>query len=559
SGSPYTMQVSRETSYEDLQKLILKEMAPILHDDILTTSQTSGIFKMRISDPACNDNEPPCYLEPHLEHPLFMEAVDQALALCSEEGGPAHMKLVLEWTAKAKSAIIADEIDVVEEHSSVKLLRAQALQGGAPLTLEECLRHYTKAETLTMDDAWRCPQCQQYIPVIKTLDVWSLPDILVVHFKRFRQQTLRGRNSTKLTTMVDFPVYGFDMTPHLANKHNSNLNNHNLESQNTVIINNMTNWSPWKRPRKQSASNDNTYDLYAVIYHHGTDLETGHYTAACKNPYDNNWYLYDDAKVSNLSQQANDIGTELVNNSAYILFYQKRYGLYVSSSSNSSSAASTSSVGSAGDHWVSRMPKFVPPKHTKAVEKSTVTNVTPAKQAEEIQTTQEVVKQPELTSSDQVSLRNSQNTLHSSQSNVKKLENKSTNTVNVTNIECETSKVPATVAEVRKPIYTTSIYINSSGNASITSTNPSNSLENDKLSPVISMHRINGINEDIRTNSNPHRYTNGYESMATIYRYSHVDEPEKSYHSDGGVHTRSTSWVPLQSYNSKMNHSQVSM
>lgn len=37
------MQVPRETSYEDLQKLILKEMAPILHDDILTSSQPSGV------------------------------------------------------------------------------------------------------------------------------------------------------------------------------------------------------------------------------------------------------------------------------------------------------------------------------------------------------------------------------------------------------------------------------------------------------------------------------------------------------------------------------------
>lgn len=32
-GSPYTMQVSRETSYEDLQKLLLKEMRSTLTDD----------------------------------------------------------------------------------------------------------------------------------------------------------------------------------------------------------------------------------------------------------------------------------------------------------------------------------------------------------------------------------------------------------------------------------------------------------------------------------------------------------------------------------------------
>lgn len=33
------MQVGRETSYEDLQKLILKEMNIILHDDVLVNSQ----------------------------------------------------------------------------------------------------------------------------------------------------------------------------------------------------------------------------------------------------------------------------------------------------------------------------------------------------------------------------------------------------------------------------------------------------------------------------------------------------------------------------------------
>ncbi|XP_050298037.1 ubiquitin carboxyl-terminal hydrolase 31 isoform X2 [Anthonomus grandis grandis] len=363
-GSPYTMQVSRETSYDDLQKLLLKEMAPILHDDILTSSQSKGVFKMRISDPAWNETEPPCYLEPHLEHPLFMEAVDQALALCSDDGGPAHVKLVLEWTESARMSIIADQSDAIEEHSTVKMLRAQALQGGAPLTLQECLQDYTGAETLT--DAWRCPHCKQYQPVVKTLDVWSLPDILIVHFKRFRQHTIRGANSSKLTTMVDFPVNGFDMSPHLASKrHPQNLPQNNMTESEMISINN--GWSPWKRARKQSNCHENVYDLYGVCYHHGSDLETGHYTAACKNPYDQNWYLYDDAKVVNLSKDSDDVSSVLVNNRAYILFYQRR--CMGNSNSSNSSAASTSSVGSGSDHWVTRMPKFVPPKFAPAIVK----------------------------------------------------------------------------------------------------------------------------------------------------------------------------------------------
>lgn len=93
------------------------------------------MFKIRISDPACNYNEPPCYLEPQLEHPLFMEAIDQALALCSEDGGPPHVKLILEWSFDTKKAVIADDKDLVEEHSSVKTLRTQALFGKNFLSL----------------------------------------------------------------------------------------------------------------------------------------------------------------------------------------------------------------------------------------------------------------------------------------------------------------------------------------------------------------------------------------------------------------------------------------
>lgn len=58
-----------------------------------------------------------------------MEAIDQALALCSDEGGPSHVKFVLEWNMEFKKNIIADDKDLIEEHSSVKTLRNQALHG----------------------------------------------------------------------------------------------------------------------------------------------------------------------------------------------------------------------------------------------------------------------------------------------------------------------------------------------------------------------------------------------------------------------------------------------
>lgn len=76
-----------------------------------------------------------------------------------------------------------------------------------------------------------------------------------------------SRMPVKLTTLVDFPLYGFDMTPHLAPGYRGT-------SPPTL-------WSPWRRPSscKQSLKREsNAYDLYAICNHHGQDLQSGHYT-----------------------------------------------------------------------------------------------------------------------------------------------------------------------------------------------------------------------------------------------------------------------------------------
>lgn len=323
-GSPYAMQVPRETSYQDMQKLMLKEMAGIVSEKVLVSSQPASIFRARIADLSVHECEENAYLQPELPHPLYAVGVEQVLAMPAE--GPAHLKLELEWLKEDRDAIISDVTDACETHSSAVWPETGTELEDAtapPLTLHACLAHYTRAETLAMEDAWRCPQCQQYMPVVKTLGLWSLPDILVIHLKRFRQHA-KCRTSTKLTTMVDFPLNGFDMTPHLVQRRSA---------------------SPAPSPRRRTRVSDNLYDLYAVCYHHGDDLETGHYTAACKNPYDGNWYKFDDAKVTRVPDD--DVESELVNNTAYILFYQRRKPLVTHSNSSLPS----------GVHWALRMPR----------------------------------------------------------------------------------------------------------------------------------------------------------------------------------------------------------
>lgn len=346
-GSPYTMQISRETSYEDLQKLLLKEMHTTLADDVLTSSQNPGLFNIRVADPVATpiQDEHPC-IDPCVEHPLYTEQIEQALALCADDSGPQHVKLILEWDESTKSSIIQDDSDQIEEHASVKQLKTNTELGGT-VTLEDCFDLYTREETLGAEDAWHCPSCNRKQEVVKKLGLWTLPHILVIHLKRFRQQS-KQRSTSKLTMLVDFPLYGFDMTPHLAH---SGIQSHNIANLGGI------GWSPWKKPRPRqqqhqqqniSKYDDNIYDLYAICNHHGQDLQGGHYTAFCRNPYDTQWYCFDDTRVEAVTEP------NLITNSAYMLFYQKRQN----NSTGNSSAASTSSAGSGLDHWVSRMPPF---------------------------------------------------------------------------------------------------------------------------------------------------------------------------------------------------------
>ncbi|XP_001361226.4 ubiquitin carboxyl-terminal hydrolase 43 isoform X1 [Drosophila pseudoobscura] len=349
-GAPFSMKAPRDCSYQDLQKRMLREMSPLLKPEVFSyTTPLADMFRIRLQDPSA---DPDTYLE-QVEHPLLTEMIDMALSVLASEAGPPHIKLLLEWNSPEDHFLARQQEtddEAVVEHESVARLSASKAKDTAALTLEQCLEHYTKAETLSAEDAWRCPHCQQYLPVVKTLGLWSLPDILVVHFKRFRQHQSKGPQAAKLTTMVKFPLTAFDMSPHLAKGVHESATSSSLG----ILDGGGRGSNLWKRARsgdsRSSTLNsrcdpkDTRYDLYAVCYHQGDTLETGHYTAACKNPYDRQWYKFDDQRVSKVPED--DIEQDIINNEAYMLFYQRRSvdaGECSGSSSNS------------GDHWVSRI------------------------------------------------------------------------------------------------------------------------------------------------------------------------------------------------------------
>ena len=118
-------------------------------------------------------------------------------------------------------------------------------------------------EVLTEDNAWYCSHCKEQRLASKQLEIWTIPDILVIHLKRFGAgQNLRN----KIDVLVDFPVEGLDLNDRVG----------------------------------VTEGKDLQYDLFAVDNHYG-GLGGGHYTALAKNFIDGEWYEYNGKLALNLA------------------------------------------------------------------------------------------------------------------------------------------------------------------------------------------------------------------------------------------------------------------
>lgn len=123
------------------------------------------------------------------------------------------------------------------------------------ISLQDCFAETAKTEILSENNTWRCPRCKEERMASKTLEIYTVPDILIVHLKRFGGS--RAFHNSKLTELVDFPIEGLDVGP----------------------------WIGLKEDKEA------VYDLFAVDNHYG-GLGGGHYTAFAQNFYDKRWYEY---------------------------------------------------------------------------------------------------------------------------------------------------------------------------------------------------------------------------------------------------------------------------
>eukprot|EP01041_Mallomonas_annulata_P000826 gene826-1606_t len=153
-----------------------------------------------------------------------------------------------------------------------------------------------------------CPRCRYDRDIRNKLSLWRLPPVLVLQLKRFQ---FDRRVRRKLTNLVDFPLDGLDMWPHLAASRQVQLGEKNRDGA--------------------------VYDLYAVVHHLGA-MGGGHYVATVRDqeppvPVSGGatttsagaggggaakWRIFNDDQIGLIDTR------EVVGPSAYLLFYRRR-------------------------------------------------------------------------------------------------------------------------------------------------------------------------------------------------------------------------------------------
>ncbi|KAM3864214.1 ubiquitin carboxyl-terminal hydrolase 43 [Diretmus argenteus] len=326
-GPPFLMREDRSISWDQLQQSILSKLYYLMINGA-PAQNTRVLFNIRVVGGSASYS----YLSPQDGRPLYHPAVDRALKLCGS-GGPPHVKLIIEWEHRIKDCLFGNiQEEVVKDAESVRNHQQQHVQQYS-CTLNECFQLYTKEEQLAPDDAWKCPHCKQLQQGMVKMSLWTLPDILILHLKRFRQV---GERRNKLTTLVRFPLAGLDMAPHVVKR-----------SHGTRQPPLQPHLQPgWKQSRPpEMPPPDFLYDLYAVCNHHG-GMHGGHYTAFCRNSVDGQWYSYDDSSAEPVPDG------EVCTRGAYILFYQRRNTIPPWSASSSVTGSTSSST---SDHWLIRL------------------------------------------------------------------------------------------------------------------------------------------------------------------------------------------------------------
>ncbi|EFJ51647.1 hypothetical protein VOLCADRAFT_120420 [Volvox carteri f. nagariensis] len=147
-------------------------------------------------------------------------------------------------------------------------------------TLEDALRHHSVPENIE----YKPEGASEMLPAKKDVRLYRLPEVLVLHLKRFTYTAAGGGHYTKLQKSVAFNCL--------------------LRLEGKVLAEDC--------PDRANAE----YRLFATINHHGRSIAGGHYIADVQQP-DGCWLRFNDEHVLLVSEG------DVLRERPYLLFYQR--------------------------------------------------------------------------------------------------------------------------------------------------------------------------------------------------------------------------------------------
>lgn len=180
--------------------------------------------------------------------------------------------IAVEWDKDVyKAEINKNNLNLVMKHSSTNLIEENSKQKEDEISLNDCLKLFTKEEEI---NDIQCEKCKKKTLFKKTLEIERLPQYLVIVLKRFKYILT---TSVKIQNLIKFPLYDLPLQNYVSQK---NIN--------------------YK------------YNLFGLINHSGS-LEWGHYNSIFK--VNDIWALFDDSSVS-------EINSGIESKKVYMLIYK---------------------------------------------------------------------------------------------------------------------------------------------------------------------------------------------------------------------------------------------
>ncbi|OMP07659.1 Peptidase C19, ubiquitin carboxyl-terminal hydrolase 2 [Corchorus olitorius] len=310
-GTPLISSLSSDDviSSGDIQTIVQTMLTPLLKEGIEHTDNSDPSTSMSTTDPSdhslgeVDSNRASTSKNKKVLPKLPLQLVDESktcidLSVGDEKAvnlsASSPIVVYFNWTSKLLGKYNMKHLETLPEVLKYGPITKKART--EPLSLYTCLEAFLREEPLVPEDMWYCPQCKEQRQASKKLDLWRLPEVLVIHLKRFSYSRSMKH---KLETLVNFPIHDFDLTNYVADKRSS---------------------------RSQ------LYELYALTNHFG-GMGSGHYTAHIKLLDENRWYNFDDSHISPINED------EVKSAAAYVLFYRR-----VKSDASAGNAASSGRV-----------------------------------------------------------------------------------------------------------------------------------------------------------------------------------------------------------------------